>query len=289
MKTRYRKLLLAATVLTMVAGCSKQEEATGPARSDSKAEDLSGPRIDPAAAPGVAFRYGYTFLLPDAAIATVQEAHAAACEKLGPGQCRITGMRYQLLDNDQVSASLEFKLAPALARGFGKEGIAAVQRASGRLVDSEITGEDAAAKISASQQRSQSIQSQIAESERKLAALKPNERGQEALRSQIADLRERITQEKSAQIESADLLANTPMRFDYRGEDGFSFGGNPIRDAAHAGWISVTTMISMVLLGLAYGLPWAVLGTGALLLWRWQRFADLRRRLFGPASDRDRP
>ncbi|MBN9144391.1 MULTISPECIES: hypothetical protein [unclassified Novosphingobium] len=27
-----------------------------------------------------------------------------------------------------------------------------------------------------------------------------------------------------------------PMHFDYRGEDGFTFGSNPIRDAAHVGW-----------------------------------------------------
>ncbi|NKJ02060.1 hypothetical protein [Novosphingobium sp. SG707] len=188
-------------------------------------------------------------------------------------------------DNDRVSASLEFKLAPALARSFGKEGIAAVQKAAGKLVDSEITGEDAAAKISASQQRSQSIQSQIAELERKLAAMKPNDPERETLRSEIAKLRGQITQEKSAQADSAEQLANTPMSFNYRGEGGFAFGNNLIRDAAHAGWISMTTMMSTVLLGLAYGMPWAVLGLGLILLWRWRYFAKLRRKLFGPPAD----
>lgn len=284
----FKKLLSASIALLLVSGCSKQEEAeqtTRTSAADGKAENFSAPRIDPAAAPGVAFRYAYTFLLPDTAIATVQEVHASACEKLGPNQCRITGMRYQLLDNDRVSASLEFKLAPALARSFGKEGIAAVQKAAGKLVDSEITGQDAAAKISASQQRSQSIQSQIAELERKLAAMKPNDSEREALRSEIANLRGQITQEKSAQIDSAEQLANTPMSFDYRGEGGFAFGNDPIRNAAHAGWASMTTMISAVLLGLAYGLPWAILGMILILLWRWRHFAKLRRKLFGPAPD----
>jgi hypothetical protein len=39
--------------------------------------------IDITAAPGVAFFYRYAFSLPAEKVATTQEAHAQACEKLG--------------------------------------------------------------------------------------------------------------------------------------------------------------------------------------------------------------
>ena len=55
-----------------------------------------------------------------ARIQIAQEAHAAMCEKLGIARCRITGMRYGLVNEQDVSASLELKLDPAIARQFGK-------------------------------------------------------------------------------------------------------------------------------------------------------------------------
>ncbi len=70
----------------------------------------------------MAYSYRYDFVLPSKAISAVQEQHAAACEKLGVTQCRITGMRYTLHDGDRVTGQLAFKLSPELARGFGREG-----------------------------------------------------------------------------------------------------------------------------------------------------------------------
>ena len=58
------------------------------------------PGIAPSAAPGVAFNYRYAFRLPGERISAVQEQHAAACEKLGLDRCRITGMRYRLVNDD---------------------------------------------------------------------------------------------------------------------------------------------------------------------------------------------
>jgi hypothetical protein len=93
-------------------------------REEAGSGGMAPPGISPHAAPGVAFNYAYSFVLPSKAISAVQESHAAACEKLGIARCRITGMRYSLTDEDSVSAQLTFKLDPALARAFGKEGIA---------------------------------------------------------------------------------------------------------------------------------------------------------------------
>src|SRR3546814_7722197 len=61
------------------------------------------PNIGVTSAPGVAFIYAYAFRLDDSRIAAVQEEHAAACEALGTTRCRITGMTYRLIrENEEI-------------------------------------------------------------------------------------------------------------------------------------------------------------------------------------------
>src|SRR5215207_2894852 len=71
-------------------------------RADASAEQAGGPNIAVSAAPGVAFNYRYAYRLPNARIAPAQEAHAAMCEKLGITRCRMTGMRYSLVNERDV-------------------------------------------------------------------------------------------------------------------------------------------------------------------------------------------
>ena len=60
--------------------------------------------------------YRYAYRLPSAKISLVQEAHAQACEKLGLDRCRITGMRYRLVNQKDIEAML------ALQRQGAREG-----------------------------------------------------------------------------------------------------------------------------------------------------------------------
>src|SRR3546814_13333291 len=78
------------------------------------------PNIGVTSAPGVAFNYAYAFRLDDSRIAAVQEEHAAACEALGTTRCRITGMTYRLIRENEVEAQLLFKLRSEELR-VGKE------------------------------------------------------------------------------------------------------------------------------------------------------------------------
>lgn len=110
MPVRHPSALIIATTtaLLLVSGCSqKAEDVTAPQTEnaqhpdaaasavDAAGENKAGPDIGGAVAPGVAFTYEYAFTLPARAISGVQREHAAACEKLGPGRCRVTGMSYQ--------------------------------------------------------------------------------------------------------------------------------------------------------------------------------------------------
>ncbi|HEU0044389.1 hypothetical protein [Sphingomonas sp.] len=220
-----RLLLIGLGALT-VAGCGQQEsreaapaemtttDMAAASRAESRAAGFTAPGINVTAAPGVAFIYRYGFRLPAARISAAQESHAQACEKLGTARCRVTGMRYRLLGENNIEAALDLKLAPELARGFGKEGIAVVERADGTLVDAEITGTDAGAVID----RSRSDGARAGDELRRLdAAIAGARTGVERaeLQAQRAEIARRIAAAGDTAATARESLAQTPVSFLY--------------------------------------------------------------------------
>ena len=281
-----------ALVVLSIAGCSPQPKQQSESLTTSDIREDAGagapamgpPAIAPQAAPGVAFRYRYAFVLPSRAISAVQEQHAAACEKLGIARCRITGMRYSLVDEDSVSAQLSFKLAPELARAFGKEGITAVETAKGKLVDAAIEGEDVGTQITASQRRTGDARAELTRIEQRLAAGGIGDSERAELNEQAERLRQQLAAERDTRSAGEEQLANTPMTYNYTGDESFSLGGNPVGDAAQGAWDSFITMISFVLLAVGVLLPWLVLLALLLMLWRSPPGRWLRTKLRGSGT-----
>src|SRR5688500_15772451 len=184
-------------------------------RQDAVAEQAGGPNISVSAAPGVAFNYRYAYRLPNARIAAAQEAHAAMCEKLGITRCRITGMRYSLVNERDVSASLELKLDPAIARSFGKDATKLVTDAEGMLVDQQISGIDAGVSIERANRGRAELQDELDRVNRELARPGLSNVVRDRLLSEAQSIRARIAalgEQKKADEES---LATTPMAFYY--------------------------------------------------------------------------
>src|SRR5947208_1998912 len=131
MPSRPTRLASLAAAIILCASCS---QGGGPRRAEDVRET---PNVAPTAAPGVAWRYQYDFQLPDDAIEVVQETHASECEALGITRCRITGLSYSVTNDNTVSAMLAVKLAPEIARQFGKTATADVRKSGGRLSNTE--------------------------------------------------------------------------------------------------------------------------------------------------------
>jgi len=266
-----RKAFGLALVL-LAAGCGKAPDHDGGGgggggeRATSAAADraVQAPGIAPSAAPGVAFNYKYAFRLPGERIAAVQEEHAQACEKLGVARCRITGMYYHLNGERDVEARLEFKLDPAIARGFGKEGIAAVTHADGRLVTSEITGTDAGSAIDAVNRSRADQEEALKKIEAQLA--KPDLGGRERveLQRQAQQIREAMAAGKAEKEEKQESLAKTPMTFSY--ESGNAAPG--VRRALSDGFANLVAALEWMLLAAITLLPWLLLAGLGLLIWR---------------------
>jgi hypothetical protein len=174
----------------------------------------AGPNVGPTAAPGVAFNYRYAFRLAAPRIAEVQEQHAQLCERLTVARCRITGMRYRVVNERDIEAMLAFKLDPSIARRFGREGVEAVVRAEGMLTESEIIGTDAATGIRQAGRSIAQMSEELRRIEARLAGrVAPEERSRLEIEAQ--QLRQSIRAAEASREEQADSLATTPMVFNY--------------------------------------------------------------------------
>lgn len=296
-------VMVAAAALLLASGCSKRaEEPRSPdlktfdasESSDSSAASGSGasgspdarvapsgmvpPSIGPTAAPGVAFAYKYDFQLADEKISAVQEAHAARCEALGVARCRITGLNYTIGAHDTVSATLEIKLAPDIARSYGREASGAVIQAGGRLSHTEFTGTDTAPSTGNAISAQGDAQARIAEIEQRLAA-NPKDAERAQLQAELAQLRQTVSGAKAQLADNRAALASTPMSFNYYGKGGISgfAGRNPLVDAGQSFVESMVAMITVVLQLLAYVLPWLLLLGLLLMVWRLPPFRRLSR------------
>jgi hypothetical protein len=243
-----------------------QEDAAAPAATDSSARTSPRPPgVAPTAAPGVAFNYRYAFRLPAQNIGRVQEEHAQACEKLTVARCRITAMTYNDDGDGDIDAKLSFKLDPAIARTFGRDGIAIVDKAQGELLQAAITGTDVGSEISDAARGQAQQSDEVRRIEQQLArpGLSSSERVE--LQQQLQALRTSIRDTEAEQTGRRQQLASTPVSFEYRAGKTGSRLERAIGDAAdNFAGAAITALIVLVTL-----LPWLVLLLLLWLLWRW--------------------
>ena len=271
-------LALAPALLLMTTGCSKSEtespaaeaaveSAALPRDAAAGAADEQAPGLTTSAAPGVAFDYRYAFTLKANAISGVQRQHAAACERLGPTRCQVTGMTYEQPRADEVSARLDFLLAPELAHQFASEGIATVERADGKLDNALVTGEDAGGQIEVSQRRSAVLKAELARIERRLMAKGLSAEERVSLANQAQDLRSQLGSEVEVRQAKEASLATTPVSFAYQSE-GLLGGSDPFGTAAKSSLGSLKSMLALLLAGAGLALPWLLLAAFIVLLLR---------------------
>ena len=305
-----RMWLLAGAALAVLAGCGQQEErrtedlrtfdvseSPPPARvapgspyappppppappspplvstsTEMASTDGAGPDVSVTAAPGVAFNYRYAYRLANARIQAAQEAHAQMCERLTIARCRITGMRYSLVNERDISASLELKLDPAIARQFGKEATRTVTEAEGMLVDQQISGIDMAPTIEGANRGRAELADELDRINRELARPGLASVVRDRLLSEAQQLRSRMRALGEQGQAAEDSLATTPMAFFYGSGQtvpGFEDEKPIVRALGRAGR-NFQEAVGFLIVAGATLLPWALLI--ALAVWLWRRF-----------------
>jgi len=226
----------------------------------------TGPNIGTTAAPDVAFNYRYGFRLAADRIAGVQNEHQQLCEHYTLARCRITGMTYRAVTEDDVEATMTFALDPALAREFGQEAVQRVSSADGSVTESEIDGNDVGSQIRASGRTLADLQSDLERIETRLAALDRGSRMKSDLEAEAAQIREQIRSIRESRNAQAETLATTPVIFRY-GSGTFAPGvdqGPTLAQAAEETGESALYGLYVLLRILIILSPWAI---GAGLIW----------------------
>ncbi len=251
-------LVLGLAACSKFDGRSEQESKAGRQADDARGD--TPPGIDPSVAPGVAFDFSYGFSLPERQIATVQEAHATLCGRLGATHCRVTAVHFDKERGGRVNADMNFLLDPTMALGFARDATALVEKSEGSLATSRVAGEDVGKTIVANDKSAEGIRAELTkiDAQLRIPGLSKDARGQ--LVTQSGELRAHLrtlVQEREAGVDS---LATTPIRFDY---DAAPVGfGEAWRQGIGSGAVSATVIAS--LLAYLFGAlgPWAILAAG---------------------------
>lgn len=276
MRRSSTSLLALALPVLILSACSADKSEDAAASSDAVAPaaprnaataEKAGPGIGGAVAPGVAFTYAYAITLPAKAITGVQQEHAAACQKLGTTRCRVTGISYEQPGEDRVDARLDFLLTPDIAHAFANEGIAAVEKAAGKLSHASVSGENAGDAITLSQRNSAAVEAEIARLELRLQTKGLTRDERVELLQQVTRLREQQRGAAADRRAKEASIATTPVSFTYASE-GLVGGGGTFGRAASASWSSFETALSFVALIAGLALPWVLLGGAAVIGWR---------------------
>ena len=245
------------TASTDIADEASSSEAVADA-ADSEAGAM--PRIGPETAPNLAFEYRYNFRLPDRNIGAVQQEHAEACTMLGTARCEIVDMQFEQNDG-YAHAMLSLRLDPSVAFRFGRDAIAAVEKADGELANGNVNGTNAGGAIEESQGRSAMLLAQVERLEKRLATKGLPAKERASLQDRIEELRKQLDGEQDQRRQGENKLAMTPVQLNYSSDGGVpGFGNeNPFANAFEATAGSFGTMVSFVLLIGGVALPWIAL------------------------------
>ena len=271
------RVVTVMAALLMLAACDQV-----PGQADASATGATTQSATGAIPPAAAFDYRYAFRLPGNRISAVQEAHAQACEKLGIDKCRITGMRYRLVDSKDVEAMLALRLDPKLARQFGKDATAIVDKSDGMLVDQEITGEDVGTRIQGATKSQAELREELAKIEAELARKVPMVRGnvapqaavdRQSLLDRAAEIRGQLRDLGNTKEADEKALSGTPMVFNYGSGNvvpGFDVR-SPVRDALQQSWDNFIGGFAVILVIAVSLVPWLLVLIAAVWAFRYAR------------------
>ncbi|HVJ02521.1 MAG TPA: DUF4349 domain-containing protein [Sphingomonas sp.] len=226
--------------------------------------------------PQLAYAYVLGFRLPGPKIATAQQAHLALCQRLGPTRCQLVSMRNGSSDEGYKDASLELRVASAIAQSFRADLTRTIADAGGRPAETHITAEDVSKDVVDTEARIRQREILVA----RLTDMLRNRQGRvselvEAERS-VAAAQEELDQAKGWLRQLRTRVALSQFRINYVPAVAVEPSPRPqagrLGDALVASVGTVLAFGRNLLILLIFLAPWALIGlVAALLFRRWYK------------------
>lgn len=251
------RILAICVPLLLLAGCDGAPTSSGAAPA--------GKAAAPADAASGAFDYRYAYRVSAARIEAVQESHAKGCDQLGPARCRITAVRFNRDDQNNVVATLTLRIDPTLARAFGKQASATVTASGGALISADIAGADSIAAAG----RGEAVMARLRAALDNAEAQGRAKPGDAAIVARADRLRAAIATIGELDQGAGTALASTPMILSYASGGsipGVGASADASFETAGATFMTSLAGLAVVLAGIG---PWALLLIGGALALRW--------------------
>lgn len=274
--------------LVALTACEQQQGASGrTATQDLMVADVKEPgapsSADAKAPPQIAYSYTLAYRLDASAIAPVQAAHVALCDKLGAAHCRVEHSTATAATDDYATNELALLVDAGAVRTFNADLDASVAKAGGEATRHEVAGEDLSkamidvgARIGAKQALADRLLVLLRTKTGGVADLVAAERAYadvqgelDAARAQMADMQGRVAQSKLA------------ISYQSREASGHGFV-RPVSQAARYAGETLGGSLGALLTFAFAALPWILVVAGLLWLkrrlgwrvrWPWRRKA----------------
>lgn len=288
-----RIVLMSIILCFVLAGCNQVS-------SLKSAEKLNAYDVAPAAPPGdasnggkgdetaatpltvtlpqIAYDYKYSFRLPADRVASTQQTHIAACDKLGLARCQLVSSESS--SGNGSAASLKLRVASDIARRFSATLVDSVARAGGRAVDQSISAEDVSKEISDTSARIRQRELLV----QRLTQILQSRTGKvselvEAERS-VAAAQEELDQAKAWLTQLQGRVAMSDVKIDYAAAVVGTADQGPLGETVGQSWWFFAAALYAILRLAIFLAPWAAVGIGIFFTVR-----VARRRWGGLATD----
>ena len=299
--------MLPAVTAAMLTGCGSRPDrsimaaeeldvaAPAPAPADkTAAADAEGGAAQssaiPLSQPQLAYSYRYGFRLPSNRVAETQQAHSAACEKLGIARCRVISLS-RSGDEDRQYGELRLSIDAKLARSFAADLGGIVSGKGGEQIDAGITAEDLSKQIVDTDARIRA-KTLLADRLTQLLATRGGSVADlvEAERA-LSQVQEELDQARTWLAEMKGRVAMSDMVIAYSSTPTASSSLlSPVREAISSAGEILGFSVGALIRFLVAALPWLLVLWGAVKLYRklggrWPRWRWRRRNAAEPLAE----
>lgn len=279
-------LLISAAFLALAACGPSDHSSMSPGEADYASAPVAAQKMDmapqmemappevtttgaPTITQYIAYEHSLGLRLPVAQVEPVMQGHVAACASAGPATCIVTNSWLTAYSEDQTSAMLQIRAAPAWIDAYLAGIDEQAKAAKGEVTNRQRTAEDltstiidTGARLSAQQTLQKRLEDLLATRPGKLGELLETERELARVNGEIDSIKSRMKTLRQ-RVDMSVMTVSYETKRNPISQSALS----PLGDAFGSFFYNLSGALAAVITAFAVGLPWLILI--GVFLWMW--------------------